>query len=275
MKFRFCAFAVVLLGCLVLGACTAEQSQTDPKRPFKGDLHDATVAEWAAASPESRLSTASDWIVQRHWQGRFSSVDDGARIQSEAARLVAVLDEVPTALGTDPNGKMLVYLDFFLPISERLPLRQSDLCQGFLAVTDEYDSGLMRFDGGNRLEPEHRIVRESTYVVAGASKCSISWIVDDPDDKTFTCVFDADYETMVRMSGKCAAADPERYMDDKGEVLDSYTQFRINTADAETGKPYWVTLSIYDSDDNETRIEIRRPVELERISRGGHEPWTP
>lgn len=65
-----------------------------------GTLHNATHAQWMAASNRNKLATAGDWLISTKWKGRLNTPTDFDRLKLKAQMLVAGVDGVASVQGT-------------------------------------------------------------------------------------------------------------------------------------------------------------------------------
>jgi len=59
-----------------------------------GNLHDATIAEWKAATNQNKRATAGAWLSATAWKGYLESPDDFDRLRVKAQMLVNAVDDV-------------------------------------------------------------------------------------------------------------------------------------------------------------------------------------
>jgi hypothetical protein len=84
------------------GTSSTSSSQNSSKQWFQGGtLHQATAAQWKAATYENKLATASDWLAATTWKGHLNSPRDFDRLKGKAQLLVNGVDEV---INANPTG---------------------------------------------------------------------------------------------------------------------------------------------------------------------------
>lgn len=64
-----------------------------------GNLHNATIAEWKAASYQDKLATAADFLSATQWKGHLNSPNDFNKLKRKAQMLVYAIDKTVAGTG--------------------------------------------------------------------------------------------------------------------------------------------------------------------------------